>query len=762
MTVRTLFYISLTFFLLSLPHQLWAQDQYQGYVLDSKTELPLEGVTVTANTGAQVISNANGYFTLPVTGDINSVVFSYIGYNTATVHAPTAFQQIRVLLQPAASRLQEVLVTGYESNRPLLQTAGALSLLEHESIARYDESSIVRALNTVPGVRMDERAPASYRLSIRGSTLRSPYGVRNVKVYFDGIPFTEANGTTALNLLDAANIGTIEILKGPAGSIYGAGTGGTVLLEPQRAAPAEKQIRIGTTLGSYGLRRYVASASVGAENSKTLVQYTRQQYDGYRQQSATDRSVLLLSSEFKPSEKRTLNANLIYSDLFYELPGGLTREQYQQNPRQARGGMFGSVAQNASLGLEGITMGLKQEYKFSADFRNTTALYGLHKFKDNPFNTDYERNTNQELGGRTSFVYNTSLGTVGATFTVGGEFQRGFEAARTYDNNGGTPGALRTDDEVVTKIGFVFAQAELYLPADIIATAALSLNDAQYKITRLHQASSGNYKLNRNFKTVLSPRIALLKQLTNKVSVHGSVSSGFSPPTEEEILTSDGSLNEDLEAEKGTNYELGVRGFALADKLSFDAVAYYFKLKETIVSRQDVSSVAVFRNVGSTAQSGLEVSLGYTLLSEPDKSLSLLKIWSSYAYSHFRFNEYEKGEANLSGNKLTGVAPHALTTGLDLDTPFGLYLNLTSNYLDDTPLNDENTVYASNYFVFGARAGLKRQLGKHLKLELFAGADNLTNVKYSLGNDLNAFGGRYFQPAPDRNYYGGINVGYTL
>ncbi|WP_073851229.1 TonB-dependent receptor [Pontibacter flavimaris] len=755
-------YTLLFLLLLLLPQALLAQALYTGVVLKSDTEQPLQGVTITASSGEQGISNENGYFSLATAAAPARLVFSYIGYKTETITNPAAGQELRVLLQPDAASLQEVVITGYETNRPLLQTAGAVSIVGREVIERFDESSLVRAVNTVPGVRMEERAPASYRISIRGSSLRSPYGIRNVKLYYDGIPFTEANGTTALNLMDAANIGSIEVLKGPTGSIYGAGTGGTVLLEPRRAAAGEQSLEVGAMTGSFGLRRYTATARVGGEKSSFLVQYARQEYDGHRQQSAVEREVLLLSSEFRPSDKRILSANLIYSDLYYELPGGLTQEQYDEDPSQARGGMFGSVAQNASMNQEGVNVGLKQEYTFSENFRNTTSLYGLHRFRDHPFNTDYERNANQEIGGRTSFAYEARLGSIGATFTAGGELQRGFEAARTYDNNGGEPGDLRTDDEVVAKSGFAFAQAEFELPSDFIATAALSLNDTKYEITRLHQVSSGNYKYNRDFDAVFSPRVALLKQLTEQLSIHASVSSGFSPPTEEEILTSDGQLNEELEAEKGTNYEAGIRGFALKGKLNFDVVGFYFKLKETIVSRQDVSSVAVFRNVGSTDQKGIETSINYTLVDEPAQQLSLLKVWTSYTFSHFRFDAYQQNENNYSGNKLTGVAPHAATAGIDLNTRIGLYLNLTANYSDEIPLNDENTVYADSYLVAGARLGVKRQLGQHFGLELFSGVDNVTDKKYSLGNDLNAFGGRFFQPAPGRNYYGGLSLKYTL
>lgn len=746
-----------------IPDQLLAQQLLQGHVLDARSRLPLEGVTVTANSGEQTITNGEGLFSLAATANAGELTFSYLGYSTRTITVTATTKKLQVLLEPAAASLSEVVVTGYETNRPLLETAGALSVIDREVVQRFDESSLVRAVNTVPGVRMEERATASYRLSIRGSSLRSPYGIRNVKVYLGEIPLTESNGITNLNLYDAANFNSIEILKGPAGSIYGAGTGGTVLLEPRTAAPGEKLFQVGSTLGSFGLQRYTASASVGGEKQSLYLQYTRQQLDGYREQSGMDRETLLLTSSFNPSDKSTIQANLIYSDLFYQLPGGLTQEQYAQNPRQARGGMFGSVLQNASMNQKGVNIGLSQEYRFSDRWQNTTAVYGLFRYRDHPFNTDYERNTNQEYGLRSRFVYNTNLGTVATRITFGGEYQRGFEVARTYDNNRGRPDSLRTDDEVLAKTGLLFTQAEFELPGNWIATAALSLNDTRYEISRLHQAPAGGaYQYTRDFNAVLSPRLALLKRLNDQVSVHGSVSGGFSPPSEEELLTSDGAFNQDLEAEKGINYEAGIRGYTLGRRLSFDVVAFHLRLRETIVSRQDLSSIAVFRNVGATSQSGLETALGYTLLEDATQPVSLLKVWTSYTYSHFRFRDYQRDGTDLSGNKLTGVAPHTLTAGLDMATRFGLYLYLTANYVDEIPLTDENTVFADAYLVAGARVGLKRELGRLFLMDVFAGAENLTDQKYSLGNDLNAFGGRYFQPAAPRNYYGGLSLSYRL
>ena len=300
-----------------LPFQLLAQALLQGRVLDARNRLPLEGVTVTANTGEQTISGREGRYTLTVTEEASTLAFSYLGYSARTIPITHTSEELQVLLQPAAASLSEVVVTGYETNRPLLETAGALSVVESEVIRRFDESSLVRAVNTVPGVRMEERATASYRLSIRGSSLRSPYGIRNVKVYLGEMPLTEANGITNLNLLDAANFSRIEIIKGPTGSIYGAGTGGTILLEPRRAAPGEKTLQLGTTIGSYGLQRYVATASSGSDKGSLLVQYTRQRYGGEPRPAGRDREGAVVGSSFFSSFSSKPTTQKLYFSFYY-------------------------------------------------------------------------------------------------------------------------------------------------------------------------------------------------------------------------------------------------------------------------------------------------------------------------------------------------------------------------------------------------------------------------------------------------------------
>ncbi|QMU30196.1 TonB-dependent receptor [Adhaeribacter radiodurans] len=738
-----------------------AQQTLSGKVTAAKTQQPLIGATISVpGTSTGTTTDSRGAFTLTLPSTTDTIVVSILGYQTKYINPDTLVNNSLISLDTDFRALQEVVITGYATNRPLQQTAASVGLLTPRELERYNTTSLVPALNTLPGVRMEERATASYRLSIRGSSLRAPFGVRNVKMYLNDVPLVEANGTLPLNLLDAGTIGKIEVLKGPAGSVYGAGTGGTVRLETIRPRAGESALEIGSMVGSYGLKRYTATATTASETSGFLVRYAKQELDGYRQQSAMDRDAVLLTGQFYPSDKQTFTFHTYFSDLYYQLPGALTREQYESNPRAAR---QVNIDQKASLKLQGINIGLAHQYQFNEHWRNNTSLFGVFSFLNNPFTTDYERNANQAFGGRTQTTYSTLVAERLLRFTVGGEFQHSFVNSRHYQNRVGEPGKLNFDDEVAADQGFVFAQAEADLPGNFILTLGSSLNFLQYDLTRVSSAdTTSNYRNRRSFNPQFSPRLGLLKVISPQLSAHGSISAGFSPPTDAEIRPSDGSFNTQLQAERGLNYEVGLRGNALKQKLVFDLVGFWFKLNETIVSRTNAAGIVVFDNAGATRQQGIEAALSYAFIQDSRKPISFLKVWSTYAYSHFRFREYRQNDSDYSGNKLTGTPPHVWLAGLDLESKPGFYLNATTNYTNKIPLNDANSVYADSYFLLGARGGIRRSLGLKWQTEIYGGIDNALDKTYSLGNDLNGFGSRYFQAAPGRNYYVGLQIKYLI
>jgi iron complex outermembrane receptor protein len=737
---------------------LYAQTTISGTVYDAQTRQPLIGVNLVAvDSSGATTSSSSGRFDLSVPGLPAAYHVSFLGYQSKTILIQEAAP--RIYLEPVNLSLNEVVVTGYENNRKLLETAGSVALIGKRELERFSNTSLVPAVNALPGVRMEERSPVSYRISIRGSTLRSPFGVRNVKIYWNDIPLTDPSGGTSLNLIDFSTVGKMEIIKGPGGSLYGAGIGGVILLQSPLAPFGEQKAEVSALAGSFGLRGINASVKTGGEKENLVITYAHQQAEGYRAHTAYNRDVLNVRSQFYTSSRRTVSFNGFYTQLFYEIPGGLTLQEFEQNPQLSRPR---AIEQNSSIRQKTLNLGLGQTYLFNEHFSNVTTLYGTFTQFENPFITDYKRNTEQGLGGRTKWVYAQPLGAIKSRFTVGGEFQTNFTVFRNYANRSGQVDTLLLDDEITAWQSLLFAQAEFDFPRNFLLTIGGSYNQLHYHIARLSDAALNptGYSQRRRFDPVLSPRLALLKKFGENVAVHGSVSFGFSPPTIDDVRTSDGSINAGLEAEKGVNYEMGFRGNALAKRLEFDLTLYSLQLSNTITTYTNVQGVALFRNAGNTSQSGLELSTGYQLLDTKGGILNSARVFASYTFNDFYFRNYESNNEDFSGNRLTGTARHNLTAGLDLGSSSGLYTNLTFNYVDRIPLTDANTVFAGAYSLLGGRLGYRKSMGNHLMLGAFVGVDNALNQTYSLGNDLNAFGGRYYQPAASINYYGGLSLGW--
>ncbi|GAB4024378.1 TonB-dependent receptor [Spirosoma koreense] len=666
-------------------------------------------------------------------------------------------------------QLNEVVVRGYATNRRLLETPASIGLLTHRDLnQRFGTPTLVPSLNTIPGVRADERSPGSYRLAIRGSAIRSPFGVRNIKTYWNELPLTDAGGNTPLNALDVRALGRIEVIKGPAGSLYGAGTGGTILFGGL-AVPANKSsVEVSALGGSYGLYGNGLSLQTGKNNSAISLTYNHLQSDGYRDQSAVVRDNLSFVGSFSVSPKRTVSLLGFYSDLHYQTPGGLTEAQFRANPRAARPAtatLPGSVAQQAGIYQKVGYLGVSHEYRWNDRIQNTTVLFGSNTDFANPFITNYERRTDQGLGGRTVTQIRFPNGVLPTVVTIGGEFLRTFTVDRNFGNRGGVADTIQTDEELIARQSTIFAQAETELPARFRLTAGLSRNGGYYGFIRFPVRSAGAIPatlLNRSFAPVWLPRVALLRTFGPNVSAFASISTGYSAPSSQEVRPSAGGFNATLNPERGTSYEVGLRGSALNSQLRFDIALYQFRLSETIVRRSDAAGAEYFLNAGRTDQRGIEAQVSYDFISpalaRSSSFFSLLRLWNSLTLTDYRYRSYQQGSVDLSNNRIPGVAPTTNLTGLDAESRTGLYAHVTYQFLDTFQLNDANTALSDPTQLLQATLGFRRNLGQHWTLDLYASGDNLLDRNYSLGYDLNAVGNRYYNAAPRRNGLGGVRL----
>ena len=666
-------------------------------------------------------------------------------------------------------QLNEVVVRGYATNRRLLETPASIGLLTRRDLnQRFGTPTLVPALNTLPGVRADERSPGSYRLAIRGSAIRSPFGVRNIKAYWNELPLTDAGGNTPLNALDVRALGRIEVIKGPSGSLYGAGTGGTILFSGLSVPANQTNVEFSGLGGSYGLYGNSIAVQTGKNNSSIALNYNHLQSDGYRDHSALVRDNISLIGSFAVSDKRTISVLGLYSDLHYQTPGGLTDAQFRADPRASRPAtrvLPGSAEQQSGIYQKLGYLGLSHEYRWNERIQNTTVIYGSITDLNNPFITNYGRRSDQGIGGRTVTQIRLPNGPLPTTFTVGAELLRNLTVDRSFGNRRGTPDTVQTDAELTARQSTLFVQAETELPARFRLTAGLSRNDVRYGFTNFPTRSGSGFTgtlLTRSFAPVWLPRVALLRTFGPGVSAFVSISTGYSAPSSQEVLPSVRGFNATLNPERGISYEAGLRGSALNSRFRFDVTLYQFYLRQTIVQRTDAAGNLFFINAGRTDQRGLEAQLSCDFVA-PSSSLSspffsLLRSWNSLTLTDYRFRDYQQGTTDLSNNRLPGVAPTTFVTGFDAETKAGLYAHLTHQFLNPFPLNDANTAQSIPTQLLHATLGFRRTLGQRWTLDLYANGDNLLNRTYSLGYDLNAFGGRFYNAAPARNFIGGARV----
>jgi len=654
--------------------------------------------------------------------------------------------------------LQEVIVKAYEQNRKLAEVPASIGLVGQSQLNRFNNMNILPAVNTIPGVHMEERSPASYRLNIRGSSLRSPFGVRDVKIYYNEIPLTAPDGNTYLNQLSFYNFQTIEIIKGPASSLYGAGIGGAMLI---RSMPPvwQKGFDINYLGGSYATNNINGDVRWGDADHQNDFSYTHQSSNGYRVQTQMRRDIASWETLVKASDKQSLHAYILYSDLYYQTPGGLTKAQYDSAPTQARppaGPTPGAVQNKAAVFQKIFTVGFANEYHFSENWQNTTSAYGAYTDFQNPGIRVYEIRKEPQFGGRTVFQYKKPFSTGDFQLNFGAEAQKGFYNTQDYANNKGVTDTLQTNDDINNWQYMIFGQADLKLRSGWIFTVGASFNKSSVYFNRLSVVPPVSQT--RTFDNKIAPRFAILKKIARDVSLYASAAKGFSTPTVSELMHSN-ELSYNLQPEDGIDYEGGIRGSLWHDKFYFDIDAFFFHLRNTIVERIDTNAVFYYVNAGATQQDGIEAYLSYQLVDHPLQFISNVKTWIGYTWNDFHYKDFKQVSTDYSGNRMPGVARQTVVAGLDIASRHGVYLSMTYTYTDPIILNDANTDFANSYNLLGARAGYKKLFIRKIRLEIFAGVDNIFNVKYSLGNDINAAAGRYYNAAPGINFYAGISFG---
>ena len=648
--------------------------------------------------------------------------------------------------------LDSVVVTAFRIKVKGQTIPASIAQISRKTLAQEVNGTLLPAFNLVAGVRMEQRSEGSYRLAIRGSSLRSPFGIRNVKVYWNDVPFSDPTGNTYLNIIPFALINGIDIIKGPVGAAYGLGTGGAVLL--QSNFDTDSVMHTNTTIqlraGSFGYFGQDLRVTHQQKNVQQTLFVSNEKIDGWRDQSGSSKkNITWLGTLTK--NKHKIKAMLLFTDLMYQTPGGLTLAQMQQNPRSARQAtatLPSAVTQQTSVFNKTLLGSIHHNFQLTKSIDWQNFIVGANTNFKNPFITNYEtrHEKNASFGSHLMMRFQKPVGDI--KIVIGGEWQVQDADINNYGNKRGVRDTLQFADQITTKQGFLFANASIRLQQKWQIELGISDAYMGYRYSRntnlLEMAGS------KSNQGLLAPRIGFSYIVAKNTNTYLQISKGFSPPTLAEIRPSDGLFYNNLMPEYGWNFEIGVKGTAIHGKLRYELSAYHFGVKDAIVRQNNNAGVEYFVNAGSTRQAGAEFQLDFVARFSKTHQL---QIQAGYAYQPYRFVQYKQAGVVFNGNALTGNAKHQVASSITYDYKKTASIFVRLQSLSRVPLTDANDVYAGSYQLIQSGISIN-----HLRVRYFVSVDNLLNKSYSLGNDINAAGRRYYNPSSPRGYMAGISI----
>ena len=735
----------------SLSH---SQEAFWGRIVDSQSQRALPNVEViSVITGRSDITGQNGRFQLQrPTATNDTIAVSRIGYRTDTIMIPADMQNVPTIgLIPAEVGLNTVEVSGYSGQRPYKRAPYATQKVDKIELEGFDRSSPSLALNSIPGVQMDERGyGGSRRLSIRGSLLREPYGVRGIKMYWNGLLITRPDGTTPLELFDPAEVANAQVIKGPHGAHFGPGNGGVLWLQSPKPFRGDRSIESGVRVGAFGYARQENDLRYSNERFGMRVFSSFQRNHGYRSQESNHKSHWVGQLRFLASEDRYFTLHLLYYDGMWELPGSITGESAGEDPRQA---LSESIDLEARVERRWIAAGITQTYHFSENWTNETALYLSSTSKLNPYGTSSAFQGIKDEGGRdftlrSVFSNDARWGDIPVKVHLGIEGLLGDNAITEFNNDSGFRGEMKYDADIRSFRGNAFARMDAELSGKLDLTAGIGWNLSGYRyedLDTLGRDLSGD----RNFLDNWLPELGLNYSLNDRFGLFANLSRGRAMPTIWELQLPEGGLDEDLSPETAYNAEAGIR-FVDGKQLQVQANGYFMRLENMIFPVENDSGQVFYGNIGTGNYRGIETSIQW-------RPFEKLRINLAGSAQWLRFNT-----SDVSSEPVPGTPIWKGNSTIAWQPLKGLSFVVNSQVQGPTPLDISNDLRADPWHVLNLGLNYEHEIGDRWIVSGNVGCRNVTDALYTRFYQLNAFGGRYYNPMPGRYPYGGLTVRYDF
>ncbi len=638
--------------------------------------------------------------------------------------------------------LDNVIVKSLKTNTKYKDIPLSVSYKDFSFEKNYSsKSSFSDFTNNIPGLYTSSSNNFSQdlRISLRGFGARSSFGIRGIKIIVDGIPETTPDGQSQLDNLPLGLISNIEVIRGPNANLYGNSSGGIISINTLSSSQ-EPYFKTKAIFGAYNYQSIQRTRIVDWESSSLILHYDKRKSRGYRDLSDYKSNIFNIKYYNEIDEKNKISWQINYTDSPYSYDsGGLTLTEVKENRRQAR---KNNIDYDTYEKVSHFKTGISWNNKVNANTDlDSYFFYQNRDFKSNlPFNyggTVYLDRDYYGLGFKLS--NKKSFQNRSRSFAVGFDYTNQRDDRTRYKNNYGI------------REGLTFDQIEKFK-----STGIYILNQTNYDsglIVRYGLRYDDN-KIGTNYEPYVSltsanPSVGI-SYVNNNSSLFFSAGSSFETPTLNELSNNpDGlGLNKKLNPSSSINYEFGWR--KSFSKLSFEALVYKIKTDNEILQYEleEFPGKSFYQNIGATRRIGLELTSKFLFSSG--------KLLISYTNSKNTFEELTNYDQNLNGLRLPGIPDQILDIELTININESSSLILSNKFISEIFVDNFNNDSISPYNIINL--SYSKRIFRNS--EVFLGINNLTNQEYFDNIRINAFGKRYYEPGPVRNYYFGLNLSF--
>ena len=645
--------------------------------------------------------------------------------------------------------------------------------------------NLSESLARVPGITALNRQnyAQDVQISSRGYGARATFGVRGLRLYTDGIPATAPDGQSQVSHFDLQSADRIEVLRGPFSALYGNSSGGVISIFTADGGP-RTVAEVGTAFGSFDTWRHTARLSGQEGRFQYNLSATRFDTDGYRDHSAARRTGLNGKLRYNASEDTRLSLILNSVDMpDTQDPLGLTRAQFQANPRQAG---TGALEFNTRKSVEQQQGGLVLEHRLDAvhsfklagwtGSRETVQFQSIPVATQTPITQpggviDLDRRYH---GADAQWVVRTRAFDAPLALTFGVSADRMTEDRRGFQNFTGTgagqvlgvQGALRRDEENRLRSFDQYAQGT-WSSQRWSVTAGLRHSTVRFASDdRFIVGANGDDSGTARYSAT-TPVLGVVWHASETLNLYASAGRGFETPTFNELSYRAGGqtgLNFGLRSAYSRQWELGAKA-ALAENWQLNAALFQARTSDEIVVLTNSGGRSTFQNAGRTERRGLEAALSGRLGGGFSAALAATWLQARYDTSFTTCGAPPCTVPTVvvaDGNRMPGIPNRMLFGELAWEhKPWGLQTALELRHTGRIAVNDTNTDFAGSSTTVALRASLRQSLGRWSVRE-FVRVDNLADRRYAGSVIVNEGNGRFFEPAPGRHWLVGVNAAYTF